>query len=59
LSGEDAFDVRHTSRPNWDSYDSLLAFAQRVRRDQRDLRPRDMIDLQSFNWVMGSDEYEE
>jgi hypothetical protein len=28
-----------------------------VRRDQRDLKPRDMIDLQSFIWVMGSDEY--
>ena len=28
-------------------------------RDQPDLRPRDMIDLQSFIWVMGSDEYDE
>ncbi|MEO7648413.1 MAG: hypothetical protein ABIV11_09280 [Gemmatimonadaceae bacterium] len=31
--------------------------------DQRwfpaDLKPRDMIDLQSFMWVQGSDEYEE
>jgi len=25
----------------------------------RDLRPRDMIDVQSFLWVQGSDEYEE
>ena len=25
----------------------------------RDLRPRDIIDLQSFIWVMGSDEYDE
>ena len=23
----------------------------------RDLRPRDMIDIQSFIWVQGSDEY--
>jgi hypothetical protein len=30
-----------------------------VRIDQGDLKPRDMIDLQSFIWVMGSDEYEE
>jgi hypothetical protein len=29
-----------------------------VRHDQADLRPRDMIDLQSFIWVQGSDEYE-
>jgi hypothetical protein len=35
------------------------AFAEAVRRDQRELKPRDMIDLQSFIWVQGSDEYEE
>jgi hypothetical protein len=40
-------------------YASLLAFAERVRDDVRDLKPRDMIDLQSFIWVQGSDEYEE
>ncbi|HEV2017467.1 MAG TPA: hypothetical protein VGQ98_04075 [Gemmatimonadaceae bacterium] len=27
--------------------------------ESRDLRPRDMIDIQSFLWVQGSDEYEE
>ena len=37
----------------------LLAFANRVRDDVRDLKPRDMIDIQSFIWVQGSDEYEE
>src|SRR4029453_13306972 len=52
-----AFD--YASRPAWPTYASLLAFAERVRRDQRDLGPRDMIDLQSFIWVQGSDEYEE
>jgi hypothetical protein len=49
----------YVSRPNWETYASLLAFAERVMRDQRDLRPRDMIDAQSFIWVQGSDEYEE
>src|SRR5687767_4087032 len=53
------FDFGYVSRPNWETYESLLAFAAQVRRDQRDLRPRDMIDLQSFIWVMGSDEYDE
>ncbi|HVE79371.1 MAG TPA: hypothetical protein VNA89_10940 [Gemmatimonadaceae bacterium] len=52
------FDFVYASRPSWDTYTSLLAFAERVRRDQRDLEPRDMIDLQSFIWVQGSDEYE-
>lgn len=51
------FDFRYASRPNWATYASLLDFANAVRRDQRDLRPRDMIDLQSFIWVQGSDEY--
>jgi hypothetical protein len=51
------FDFDYRSRPNWDTYRSLLEFAATVRRDQRDLRPRDMIDLQSFIWVQGSDEY--
>lgn len=47
----------YVSRPNWETYRSLLEFADQVRRDQRSLRPRDMIDLQSFIWVQGSDEY--
>jgi hypothetical protein len=36
---------------------SLLAFAEVVRHDLQDLRPRDMIDIQSFLWVQGSEEY--
>jgi hypothetical protein len=51
------FDFDYASRPSWNTYASILAFASRVRRDLRDLRPRDMIDLQSFMWVLGSDEY--
>ena len=47
----------YVSRPNWGTYTSLLAFADQIRRDQQDLRPRDMIDLQGFIWVQGSDEY--
>jgi hypothetical protein len=50
-------DLRYRSRPNWDTYSSLLELAARVKRDLRDLRPRDMIDVQSFLWVQGSDEY--
>ncbi len=49
----------YRSAPNWDTYESLRGFAARVRRDLKDLRPRDMIDLQSFLWVQGSDEYAE
>jgi hypothetical protein len=53
------FDFKYQSRPSWNTYASLLEFAATVRRDVRDLRPRDMIDIQSFIWVQGSDEYAE
>ena len=51
------FDFVYRSRPSWETYSSLLAFAERVRKDVRDLRPKDMIDIQGFIWVQGSDEY--
>ncbi|HEY0426189.1 MAG TPA: hypothetical protein VGC76_00155 [Pyrinomonadaceae bacterium] len=51
------FDFEYKSRPSWKIYKNLLEFAETIRRDQSDLRPRDMIDLQSFVWVIGSDEY--
>ena len=51
------FNFEYDSAPNWETYECLLAFAKQVRRDQRQLRPRDMIDIQSFVWVQGSDEY--
>jgi hypothetical protein len=51
------FDFPYQSKPNWETYTSLLAFAGTIARDLRDLKPRDMIDLQSFIWVQGSDEY--
>lgn len=56
---EYGFDFHYESKPNWDTYGSLREFAEAVREDQSDLCPRDMIDLQSFIWVQGSDEYDE
>ena len=52
-------DFSYASRPNWQTYASLLRFGQVVRADLSDLRPRDLIDIQSFIWVLGSDEYAE
>jgi hypothetical protein len=51
------FPFRYQSKPNWTTYSDLLALATSVRRDMKDLGPRDMIDLQSFLWVQGSEEY--
>ncbi|HUQ21101.1 MAG TPA: hypothetical protein VM099_15895 [Gemmatimonadaceae bacterium] len=55
---EYGFDFQYRSRPNWETYENLLEFAEVVRRDLSDLDPRDMIDIQSFLWVQGSDEYD-
>ena len=56
---EYGFEFEYKSRPSWETYASLLEFAATVGRDLRDMGPRDMIDIQSFMWVQGSDEYEE
>jgi hypothetical protein len=50
-------DLPYASRPSWQVYKALLIFGAKLRAGLRDLRPRDMIDLQSFLWVQGSDEY--
>ena len=47
----------YVSRPNWQTYAQALGLAQTLRRELSDLAPRDMIDIQSFLWVLGSDEY--
>ena len=51
------YDLDYSSKPGWDTYGDLLTFAKQVKRDLADLKPRDMIDIQSFLWVQGSDEY--
>jgi hypothetical protein len=52
------FDFEYRAAPQWETYSSVLDFARRIRRDQADLGPRDMIDAQSFIWTLGSAEYE-
>jgi hypothetical protein len=54
---EYGFNFDYRSKPDWQTYASLLAFAKTIKTDLRDMRPRDMIDIQSFIWVQGSDEY--
>jgi hypothetical protein len=51
------FALHYRSYPNWTTYSEVLELASEMRRDLRDLAPRDMIDIQSFLWVQGSDEY--
>ena len=51
------YPLEYRSRPDWTTYSSILGLAAAVKSDLRDLRPRDMVDIQSFLWVQGSDEY--
>jgi hypothetical protein len=51
------YSLDYASRPSWEFYDNLLSFAATIKCDLDHLQPRDMIDLQSFVWVQGSDEY--
>ncbi len=51
------FPFAYRSRPNWNTYSNVLEFAELVREDLADLGPRDMIDIRSFLWVLGSSEY--
>ena len=51
------FDFHYTSKPNWETYSSLFQFAAQIKEDTKKLNPKDYIDLQSFMWVLGSDEY--
>jgi hypothetical protein len=47
----------YASRPSWPVYRALLDAVRHLRAEIASMRPRDMIDMQSFLWVQGSDEY--
>jgi hypothetical protein len=51
------FDFHYESTPSWTVYSQLLKFADVIGADLITKGPRDMIDIQSFIWVVGSDEY--
>ena len=52
-------DLPYAPKPSWPVYKTLLNFVKSVRAEIKTLDPRDMIDLQSFLWVQGSEEYPE
>jgi hypothetical protein len=49
--------LNYASRPSWPVYRGLLQGVKTVRSSIASMRPRDMIDMQSFLWVQGSEEY--
>lgn len=52
-------DYAYHSRPDGAGYQALLEAVAVVQEHLQDLRPRDLIDVQSFLWVQGSSEYDE
>ena len=55
------FDLPYDAAPAWPVYEGLLTFAAIIRRDldrRLGFRARDMIDVHSFIWVQGAQEYE-
>jgi hypothetical protein len=51
------FELEYRSTPSWSTYSGVLSLGEQVKHDLADLAPRDQIDVQSFLWVLGSDEY--
>ena len=52
------FELPYSSQPRSKTYESLLRFGATVREDLADWKPCDLIDIQSFIWVLGSEEYD-
>jgi hypothetical protein len=52
------FNFSYASKPNWQTYKRYLDFAMQIKADIKELKPRDLIDIQSYIWVMGDDRYE-
>lgn len=51
------FNLEYLSHPNWNTYQSVMQFAHQIKSDLSDLKPKDYIDIQSFIWTLGSEEY--
>jgi hypothetical protein len=47
--------ICYRHRPNWETYESVIDFATRLVKDIKALKPHDLIDVQSFISVLGSE----
>lgn len=48
-----AFEINYRPDLNWRTYKSVLDFSEYFWSELKDLKPRDMIDIQSFMWRIG------
>lgn len=49
------FEINYKSQLNWVTYKQVLAFSQYLHRELSELKPRDLIDVQSFMWCIASE----
>jgi hypothetical protein len=47
------YEINYRPQLNWKTYRSVLDFSEYLRSELADLKPRDMIDVQSFMWCIG------
>jgi hypothetical protein len=47
-----AFELNYRPELNWQTYESVLAFSMYLKHELANLKPRDMIDVQSFMWCI-------
>jgi hypothetical protein len=47
-----AFEIYYRPELNWRTYKSILEFSNYLKAELWELRPRDMIDVQSFMWCI-------
>lgn len=54
------FEISYESKLNWKTYDRLLAFSRWLFDEltKQELKPRDMIDVQSFIWCIAPGKYD-
>ena len=46
------WNIKYKPKPNWPTYESILKLSNYIFFELSDLKPRDMIDIQSFLWCI-------
>jgi len=52
-----AFEINYKPELNWLTYKTVLDFSKYLAEHLEDLKPRDMIDVQSFMWCIAPGTY--
>jgi hypothetical protein len=55
-AAQSGFEINYRPQLNWITYKRVLGFAEELRKELAALKPRDMIDVQSFMWCVAPDQ---